>query len=69
MKTTATNVRRVDPNIVIPDGVYDGIWGGYRVRFYVDGVKYEANTSDGIRTPCAECTVTVKDGLITVEAK
>ena len=69
MITTATNVRRIDPNIVIPDGVYNGIGVAYRVVFKVDGVEYEANTFNGIRTPPAKCTVTVKSGVLSVEVK
>lgn len=60
--------RTVDP-VYIPDGVYPGIWGGYRVRFTVAGTEYRADTSEGIRTQAAECTVTVSGGQITVEAK
>ena len=51
----------------LPDGVYDGIWGGYRVTLNVGGIQYEAQTQDGIRTPRAECKVTSKDGMLLVE--
>ena len=66
MKTPATQLRRIVNVSTIPDGVYDGVWGGYCVNFSVDGVEYEAQTLEGIRTPRAECKVTVDDGTISV---
>lgn len=67
MKTTATKLRRLEyGNEHIPDGQFPGWWGGYFVSFVAHGVVYEAQTEIGIRTPRAKCTVTVKDGKITV---
>ena len=67
MATPATMLRRVEEIERLPDGVYDGVWGGYVVRFSVDGIDYEAQTKDGIRTPRAECKITSKDGNLSVE--
>lgn len=58
-------VREVDPK-KIPNGSYDGIWGGYVVNVTIKGVDYELATDVGIRTPRAACTVHVSDGVITV---
>jgi hypothetical protein len=66
MATLAGKLRRIESVDRIPDGTYDGIWGGYRVTFEVEGVQYEAETLDGIRTPRASCTVTSKGGRIMV---
>jgi hypothetical protein len=52
-----------------PEGEYNGFWGGYRVRFDVDGSEYECKMRDGIRTPAARCTVRVKNGSITAKIK
>ena len=65
----ATQLRRISNVETLPDGVYDGVWGGYCVNFSVKGVEYEAQTLIGIRTPRAECNVTVDDGTISVETK
>lgn len=67
MATPAAQLRRVEDVERLPDGIYDGIWGGYRVTFEVGGIAYEAQTQDGIRTPRAECKVTSKDGRLSVE--
>ena len=66
MKIIAVDARRLE-TVKIPDGVYDGIWGGYRVIFKVDEIEYIANTEAGIRTPRAACKVTSKDGKLSVE--
>ena len=66
MATKAIEVKRVEKDIHLPDGVYDGIWGGYQVTFEVAGIQYEAKTESGIRTPRAKCYVTIKDGRVSV---
>ena len=60
-------LRRVEDIERLPDGVYDGVWGGYVVRFSVDGIDYEAQTKDGIRNPWCHCKITSKDGNLSVE--
>jgi len=52
-----------------PDGVYKGVWGGYKVTFFVeqDIAHYEVDAVEGIRTPKATCVVTVEGRNITVE--
>ena len=67
MKTNATKPRTYIDALEIPNGIYDGTWGGSIVRFGIDGETYEAETDYGIRTPSAFCTVTVLDGVITVK--
>jgi len=71
MKTCATQLRRVEKLELnaIPNGHYKGTWGGYMAHFSANGIQYEAQTKDGIRTPSAACVVRVKDGTITVEVK
>lgn len=53
--------------IVPPDGIYDGVWGGYVVKFRADGNDFVASTATGIRTPAAPCKVIVKGGKATAE--
>jgi len=50
----------------LPDGTYKGIWGGYNVKFDVNGIQYEAKTHIGIRTMRAECIVTSVDGNLSI---
>jgi len=67
-RTVATKLRRKQELDSLPDGTYDGTWGGYHVCFSVAGIEYELQTTDGIRTPSAPCKVVVHEGGITVEA-
>lgn len=50
----------------IPDGEYDGIWGGYEVEFTVDGKKYKARTENGVRGMNIPCVVSVRFGVAMV---
>ena len=52
---------------MIPNGTYDGVWGGYNVNFVVDGLSYKAQTKIGIRTPATKCKVYICDSLVTVD--
>jgi hypothetical protein len=67
MNTPATQLRRVEDVVRLPDGVYEGIWGGYRVTFSAYGIQYEAQTQNGIKMTHAKCKVTSKDGKLSVE--
>lgn len=67
MKSLAYRLRTLPDEPKLPDGVYQGVWGGYHVRFAVHDVTYECQTTLGIRTPNTPCTVTIANGQITVE--
>ena len=69
MPVTATHIvslSEIEPT-TIPAGSYPGVWGGWFVTFSAGRMKYKARTSTGIRTPAADCTVTIKGGEVTVE--
>lgn len=51
----------------LPNGEYEGTWGGYEVTVEIDGATYRFKTEDGIRTFNASVLVTVKDGVVSVE--
>lgn len=69
MNVTASDVRVEIPIAEIPDGEYQGKWGGYTVTFKVDGKRHEAKTSIGVRCIDCPCTVVVRGGQIQVNAK
>lgn len=62
------NFRRSDP-ATLPDGEYEGTWGGYVVKVIFNGIEYRGDTNVGIRTPCAPCIVTVLNGEMSVKVK
>jgi hypothetical protein len=53
----------------LPDGEYEGVWGGRVVKLKHNCHYFELGTSSGIRAMAAPCVVTVKDGKATVRAK
>lgn len=69
MPVTATHLvslGEVDPT-TLPDGTYSGIWDCRFVTFSIASMEYKARTSACIRTPAADCTVTINGGEVTVE--
>jgi len=67
MKATATSVQKIEET-VIPDGVYSAFWGGYTVLLEIGCNAYIIKVDTGIRTVNCPCTVTVLDGVVTVES-
>lgn len=67
MKTTASNLRRVELIDQLPDGIYDGFWGGYTVTFTANGATYDAKTEKGIRHVCCPVRVTSKGGQLVIK--
>lgn len=61
-----TDLKELNPPDPLPDGAYEGTWGGYDVTFIVNGVTYRAKTDIGIRTPNARCTILVEAGRLSV---
>jgi hypothetical protein len=53
----------------LPNGEFDGIWGGYEVKATIHGEKYRFRVDNGIRTPRAECIVFIQDGNVGVITK
>lgn len=49
-----------------PDGVYDGVWGGYVINWEVAGNKYQGKTDVGLRGMDIACKVRVESGTFTV---
>ncbi len=65
-KTKVRGIRRVDTFKGLRLGLYDGVWGGHVVRFSIDGVEYQGQTVEGIRTPAAKCKVQIQDESVFV---
>ncbi len=53
--------------VTVPDGSYPGKWGGYVVRFDVDGKEITFSTDVGVRGMSIPVTVVVKDNKAEVE--
>lgn len=51
----------------IPNGEYEGVWGGYGAHALVDGEVIRFETEVWIRTTALPCTVCVRDGRVTIK--
>jgi hypothetical protein len=54
---------------VPPDGLYEGVWGGYTVEMTVMGCLVTFQTNNGVRGMNVPVYVQVKDGVATVREK
>lgn len=66
---TVTDLRQKLDLCDIPDGTYEGTWGGYMVRFQIGGKSFEGRTSEGVRTPSCPCLITVAGNRISLATK
>lgn len=66
---TVTEVKKCTPvrGHEIENGNYLGEWGGNVVAFRARGETYQGKCDVGIRTPRADCVVTVDGDTITVQ--
>tara|TARA_Y100000592_G_scaffold82073_1_gene130416 strand:- start:485 stop:703 length:219 start_codon:yes stop_codon:yes gene_type:complete len=49
----------------LPDGNYNGKWGGYVITVQYKDKVYECKTEDGVRGFNINVMVTIKDGVAT----
>lgn len=68
MRTQIKSLLKLEP-ARLPDGEYEGRWGGYVVTVVHGGFEYQGSTSNAIRTPNAPCVVTVVNGEMNVRVK
>jgi len=51
----------------LPDGVYNGTWGGYVIELVYQGKTFQLKTEEGVRGMGFKVVVFVKDGVATYE--
>ena len=51
----------------IPDGLYNGVWGGYAIELRMNGKTYELTTEKGVKGIGIKVIVEVKDGIATFQ--
>lgn len=47
----------------IPDGTYQGVWGGYVIEISYQGKTYQLTTEEGVRGMGIKVMVIIKDGV------
>ena len=51
----------------LPDGIYQGIYGGYNIEIRFKDKTYDLRTEEGVRGNGFKVIVTIKDGIATFE--
>lgn len=54
-------------DVTLPDGHYNGIWGGHVIELSYKGKTYELTTDEGVRGVGYKVVVVIKDGIATYE--
>lgn len=69
MKTNAALISSPTLASNLPNGSYPGIWSGYEVDVTIGNQVFKVKTAYGIRGINIPCTVTVENGVVTVETE
>jgi len=66
MKNKIKSIKEKVPQIVtLPDGFYNGLWGGYIIQVASNGKTYELETEEGVKGIGIKVIVEIKDGIAT----
>ena len=68
MRNKVKSITEKVPQVTtLPDGYYNGIWGGYIIDIECGGNKYELKTVDGVKGINIKVIVEITDGIATFE--
>ncbi len=68
MKHEIKSIKEKIPTLAtLPDGLYNGVWGGYVIEVNYKGKTYELETKEGVRGMDIKVVVEIKDGVPTFE--
>ena len=59
--------KKVPQVTTLPNGLYNGVWGGYVIEITSKGKKYELSTEKGVRGIGIKVIVEIKDGVATFD--
>lgn len=60
-------VTAITEKVILPDGVYYGLWSGYVIKLTCDDRDYELTTEEGVRGINVRVIVVVRNGIATFE--
>ena len=61
-------IREKVPQVTtLPDGLYNGTWGGYVIEVHYKRKSYELTTEQGVQGIGFKVVVTIKDGVATFD--
>ena len=59
--------KQIPQETTLPDGIYQGIYGGYNIEVRFKDKIYDLRTEEGVRGNGFKVIVTIKDGIATFE--
>lgn len=63
MRNKITSItKKVPKTTTLPDGLYNGTWGGYVIEINYKGDTYELATEEGVRGINIKVVVEIRDG-------
>ena len=69
MKNKITSITEKLPQpAVLPDGFYNGIWGGYVIEISYKDRKYGLHTEEGVRGIGFKVVVEIQNGVATFDS-
>lgn len=64
MKHKVKSITEKVPKVTtLPDGFYNGIWGGCVIELTYSGKRYELETEEGVRGMGIKVIVEIRDGV------
>ncbi len=68
MRNKVKSITEKVPQVTtLPDGLYDGVWGGYIIEMLYNGKKYDLTTEEGVRGINIKVVVQVENGVATFD--
>jgi hypothetical protein len=68
MRNKIKSIKEKVPQVAtLPDGYYNGTWGGYVVEIHYKGKTYELETDEGVRGVGIKVVVQVENGVATFD--
>lgn len=68
MKNKIKSIKEKVPQLTsLPDGLYDGIWGGYVIEVKYQEKTFELETEEGVRGMDIKVVVEIKNGIPTFD--
>lgn len=66
MENKIKSIKEKVPQIAtLPDGYYNGVWGGYVIELSHKGKTFELETEEGVKGIGIKVVVQVKEGVAT----
>ena len=60
-------LKKVPKETTLPDGLYNGTWGGYVIELKYNNDTYELVTEDGVRGINIPVIVEIREGEVTFD--